>query len=201
MKKSFKKLKLFRVLLISTFCFHSLVAFCMAQQSIESYGDNQMIIKFNELNERSHWRVTNDSVMGGVSSGSMLIEDNVGLFTGDISLDYNGGFTSTYRRIDNLASNVEKISIKVKGDGQTYQLRLIANVDGYPLAYKHEFVTSSETQEQLDFKLADFTATFRGRSLINAPKLLAEKIQEIGFLMTKKTPGQFTLTIIDIEFN
>jgi len=190
-----------RLLMISCIVCHSIVGCSMAVPLVESDGNTQMLIKFNQPNELKQWRITNDSVMGGVSSGSMLIEDETGLFSGNISLDYNGGFTSTYRRIDSLASHVDQVAIKVKGDGQTYQLRIIANVDGYQLTYKHEFVTSLDKQQIFEFQLADFIATFRGRLLQDAPQLLAEKIQEVGFLMTKKTTGPFTLIISEIEFN
>ena len=105
---------------------------------------------------------------------TMIIEGEHGIFTGDISLDNNGGFSSVYRRVDTLMSGVKKVSIKIKGDGQPYQVRLIANVDGYRVTYRHKFLTKVDAVEQLYFNLADFTATFRGRVLSNAPAITAE---------------------------
>ncbi|MBU2892823.1 CIA30 family protein [Colwellia sp. D2M02] len=160
-----------------------------------------MLINFTESNEINYWRVSNDSVMGGASSSLMLIEGNYGRFFGNISRDNNGGFSSVYRRIESLTSGVERIRINSKGDGQTYQVRIMSHVDGYRVAYRHNFVTLNGIEQQFSFKLADFIATFRGRLLPNAPKLTAESVQEVGFLMTKKKPGKFALIISNIEFS
>jgi hypothetical protein len=191
---------LFKVLLFGCFYLSFFIGICMAQQVERNDEPPQLLINFIGQDEINRWRVTNDNVMGGVSSGTMIIEAEHGIFTGDISLDNNGGFSSVFRPIDKLVSNVKKVSIKVKGDGQPYQLRLTANIDGYRVTYRHEFLTKVDTVEQLYFNLADFTATFRGRTLSNAPSITAEKVREVGFLMTKKKPGKFFLVIHHIEF-
>ena len=40
------------------------------------------------------WRVTNDTVMGGVSSGELAWSDGALVFVGDLSLANGGGFAS-----------------------------------------------------------------------------------------------------------
>ena len=146
------------------------------------------------------WRITNDGVMGGKSAGNFTLHKDHALFSGNISLENNGGFSSVYRTINPLEKALKTVSIKVKGDGLTYQLRLSVNIDGYRLAYKHNFTTIADQQEQLSFLLTDFQATFRGRDIPKAPILVSENIIEIGFLVTRKTPGPFSLAIESIDF-
>ncbi|MEW6998728.1 CIA30 family protein [Colwelliaceae bacterium BS250] len=159
-----------------------------------------VMIDFRRPKEVDNWRVTNDGVMGGKSLGYMLFKEDHGVFTGDISLDNNGGFSSVYRSIEQLTSDIDAITLDIQGDGLTYQLRTVVNIDGYRLTYKHEFNTTAGQRQRLQFSLADFQATFRGRLISNAPTLKAEDIVEAGFLMTNKVAGKFYLSVYSITF-
>lgn len=146
------------------------------------------------------WRITNDGVMGGQSQGSFSLQASHALFAGHISLENNGGFSSVFRSIKSLNKGFEKVSINIKGDGLTYQLRMSVKLDGYRLAYKHNFTTVAGQQKQLTFLLADFQASFRGRNIPNAPVLLSENILEVGFLVSSKVAGAFSLAISSVDF-
>lgn len=165
------------------------------EPNIETY-----MIDFIKQQEKGRWRITNDGVMGGLSNGKIIIEQDHGIFTGDISLDNNGGFSSVFRPVENVPTQLDKLVIVTEGDGQAYQLRLAIYTDGYRLTYKHEFKTMENKREKLAFKLADFQATFRGRDINNAPLLKSEDIREVGFLMTKKVAGKFSLSVFQLSF-
>lgn len=165
------------------------------KQNSESY-----MIDFIKQQEEGRWRITNDGVMGGLSNGKIIFEQDHGIFTGDISLDNNGGFSSVFRPVENIPTQLDKLVIATQGDGQAYQLRLVIYIDGYRVAYKHEFKTLEKKREQFIFKLTDFKATFRGRYIKNAPLLKSEDIREVGFLMTKKVAGQFSLSVFQLSF-
>ncbi|TWX53099.1 CIA30 family protein [Colwellia hornerae] len=150
--------------------------------------------------ENGRWRITDDGVMGGLSNGEMIFAQDHGIFTGSISLDNNGGFSSVFRAVDNLPQSYKTLVIDTEGDGQEYQLRLIIYINGYRLAYKHDFTTVANKREKHTFQLADFKATFRGRAIPNAPLLNSADIKEVGFLMTKKVAGQFSLSIFELFF-
>jgi NADH dehydrogenase [ubiquinone] 1 alpha subcomplex assembly factor 1 len=155
----------------------------------------------NRINNQDVWKITNDGVMGGLSSGEIsVIDDNV-KFTGHISIDNNGGFTSVFRSLTRLPENMDTIRISVIGDGNTYQLRLRSQVQGYILAYKAYFMTSPNKLESHTFKLTDFKASFRGRNINNAPLLEASSIEQVGFLFTAKQPQKFSLSIQSIDFS
>lgn len=84
-----------------------------------------IMISFTEQKNTDNWRITNDSVMGGESKGRFLSDKDKGMFTGYISLENNGGFSSVFQMIEPLAQNLETVTIDVEGDGTTYQLRMI----------------------------------------------------------------------------
>ncbi|MBA6225900.1 CIA30 family protein [Colwellia sp. MB02u-18] len=158
------------------------------------------MINFTEQQSLDSWRITNDGVMGGKSQGQISLQVNKAIFSGDISLANNGGFSSVFRPIEPLAKALESVTIDIEGDGLTYQLRLIVNLDGYRMAYKQSFDTVAGQQTQLSFILADFQASFRGREIPNAPVLTSENIREVGFLVTSKVAGPFSLIIASVFF-
>jgi hypothetical protein len=183
-------------------CTHNVGArdYIKNQQLIIPEKDSIMRMDFSELENLDSWRITDDGVMGGKSKGRFLLKKNQGLFTGDISLDNNGGFSSVFRKLEPLSSDLETVTIDVQGDGLTYQLRIIVNLDGYRLAYKHNFNTVAGQRQKLTFTLTDFQASFRGRILTDVPLLQSEDIRQVGFLVTRKRAGKFSLQVISLFF-
>ena len=162
--------------------------------------ESALMINFTEQQSLDSWRITNDGVMGGKSQGQISLQANKAIFSGDISLENNGGFSSVFRPIESLAKALETVTIDIEGDGLTYQLRMMVNLDGYRMAYKQSFDTVAGQQTQLSFTLADFQASFRGRDIPNAPVLESENIREVGFLVTSKVAGAFSLVIASVSF-
>jgi hypothetical protein len=175
-------------------------AFATGVAAAEPRSVMPMIIDVNTSQQTELWRITNDGVMGGRSQGRLIFKEDHGVFTGNISLDNNGGFSSVFRYIEQLQSGYDTITVDVEGDGQKYQLRLVIYYNGYRLAYKHDFETLAGERQNLSFNLSDFKATFRGRTINNAPALQSRYIKEVGFLMTKKRPGQFDLSVFSLVF-
>jgi hypothetical protein len=152
------------------------------------------------LDNADDWLITNDSVMGGLSKGHTFVENNAVTFSGFLSTENSGGFTSIFKKLPSLSESVESVTIVVKGDGKPYQLRVRTQVMGYELAYKINFDTSIDTVTTHTFKLSDFEASFRGRIISHAPLLKASTITHVGFLLSAKQPSHFSLNIYSIEF-
>jgi len=200
-------------LLILTFTGLACVGILGASYSLQS-ADNKFTEAVNDtswLNEPTmkielqpqedgFWRITNDGVMGGKSTGDIRFEQNRGIFSGYISTENNGGFSSVYRPVSTPSNQTDTVFIDVEGDGQPYQLRLALNINGYRVNYKHEFETKKGVREQHVFNLNDFRATFRGRLILDAPKINAQRIREIGFLINKKDAGEFKLAVYSLSF-
>lgn len=145
------------------------------------------------------WRVVNDGVMGGVSTGRMIKADGALRFEGELSLENNGGFASVRRTVDQDLSRATFVRLQVRGDGRTYQFRIRHDGRFEGVSWRAEFVSSSDWQT-LDIPLDEFIPVFRGRRVTNAGPVDPSSIRQVGFLLADKQPGLFSLDIRSIEF-
>jgi hypothetical protein len=93
------------------------------------------------------WSVVNDTVMGGVSTGQLAWEDAALVFTGELSMDNNGGFASVRSPlVDPTATDrwVERggIEIEARGDGRVWTVEV--RMDGENGGWISTFATSPE---------------------------------------------------------
>lgn len=165
---------------------------------ITAMATKTTIFDFNKDSNISNWRIVDDVVMGGRSNGAFYInQDGHAVFSGTISLENNGGFSSV--RYDTKAINVSnntKVCIKLKGDGKPYQFRVKAN-NRQRYSYITTFKTSGEWQT-ITLDLKDLYPAFRGRTL-EYPNFDKEHIEEIAFLIGNKKTEAFELLIDKIE--
>lgn len=163
--------------------------------------NNKIPIIFNPKLKNNACYITDDSVMGGLSKGNFELINEVMIFSGDISKDNNGGFTSIFQPITNLSSNIDTIKIRIVGDGNRYQLRVKTNVIEDIPGYKVEFLTKKNIIETHSFKLSDFQASIKGQIISNAPELTPFAISHVGFLINSKVAKNFILSIYLVEFS
>ena len=173
-----------------------------AQQSAPLLAQAQMvnIIDFEEQTEESRWRNVDDTVMGGVSQSAFSITPNgYGLFSGTLSLENNGGFTSVRRSVDDAGlTGAQAIVLRVKGDGRVYQFRLRMNESNRDISYRSEFETSGEWQT-VRLPIESFEPVFRGRIVAGAPTLEPGNVRQLGFLLASKESGNFRIEIESIQ--
>ncbi len=155
-------------------------------------------LNFEHLDEAQYWRVTNDDVMGGVSSSTVEVRDNTLVFTGILRLENNGGFASIYRQQDSSVQlSQTAIKIRVKGDGRVYQLRL-RTPESYGVSYSVSFPTQKDEWLEHTFMPENFNPVFRGRLVLGAPILDFRQVSRLGFLLADKNPGNFTLLVAKV---
>lgn len=156
-----------------------------------------ILYDFNSAETAGKWFTINDDVMGGVSQSVFnLTDDGIANFSGDLSGDNNGGFASVRAMVElSPEINFNGVVIRVKGDGNKYNLRFrtSSNFDGY--AYQAKFQTEKNTWEEFKIPFSDFEPTYRGRTLSNKPKLESQNIEQIGLLIADYQFGQFALDI------
>ena len=145
------------------------------------------------------WRSINDGVMGGLSAGGMVQSDAGLKFSGGLSLENNGGFSSVRRLVSHNLSNATGVRIQVRGDGREYQFRIRQSSGSDGVSWSAAF-SSSEKWRQIDIALDQFTPVFRGRTVPQAGPVVPSEIKQIGFLLADKTAGRFELEIRSIEF-
>ena len=160
---------------------------------------NAMILyNFNTDSKANDWLVVDDVVMGGRSDGNFYVDENGhGIFEGNISLENNGGFSSVRYECPTIEVNgYSKIRLHVKGDGNTYQLRLKSNRNNY-YSYTAYFQVSNNWST-IDIPFEAMLPVFRGRDL-DMPHFQGQTIEEMGFLIGNKKAQSFKLQIDKIE--
>lgn len=158
------------------------------------------IFDFNKKSNLSKWRIIDDVVMGGQSSGKFYLNaDGFGIFEGYVSLENNGGFSSIRYQPNKInLKDHKKIRIKLKGDGKNYQFRVKSNRNDY-FSYIYNFKTTGEW-EIIEISLDELYPSFRGRKL-NYTNFSSKLIEEIGFLVGNKENESFKLIIDKIELS
>lgn len=149
--------------------------------------------------EADSWRSVNDGVMGGMSSGRMLQNGEQLVFSGALSLENNGGFSSVRRLVKQDLSGANRIRIEVRGDGREYQFRIRQNNRFDGVAWSAMF-KAEDDWKSVEMALEQFIPVFRGRTVPQAGPVVASEIQQIGFLLADKNAGPFKLEIRHIEF-
>ena len=157
----------------------------------------KMIYDFDNRDQVQNWLIVNDGVMGGVSQSEMIVTPaGTAIFRGNVSLDNNGGFASvrTYPIAYQLGG-YDGLSLRIKGDGQQYKLRLRMNNQLDGIAYQINFETQPDTWLNIRVPFAEFVPVYRGYSVPDVSKLDSAKIAQIGFMISNKQAGPFELEI------
>jgi len=158
---------------------------------------HKTITEFKTLTNADGWQTINDGVMGGVSKSSFYLTTNAtALFSGNVSLENNGGFASVRSPArDSKLKGFEGILLLVKGDGKTYKfsIRIDRAFDG--INYQTDFTAPKDAWKEIRLPFSAFKPTYRGRTLTDRPALDPAKIRIVGFLVSDKQEGQFTLEI------
>lgn len=166
-----------------------------AEESAAPPPKIRMLKDFSD--ESPEWRSENDGVMGGVSTGAAAIAEGELVFSGELSLENNGGFASVKTPVeDGDWSEFEEIVLRVKGDGRTYQVRLATDARhrGSRISYGVPFATVAGEWTEVALPLADLRPSHHGRRL-DGPPLDPEKIREIRILLGDGREGDFALQI------
>jgi NADH dehydrogenase [ubiquinone] 1 alpha subcomplex assembly factor 1 len=152
------------------------------------------IFDFNKDSDVTQWKIVDDIVMGGRSSGVFNVnEQGHGVFKGKVSLENNGGFSSLHYRCKKMVTATStKIVIRLKGDGKSYQFRIKDALD-HPYSYVAKFDTTG-AWETIEIPLSDMYPAFRGRTL-EIPNYQSNTIEEVAFLIGNKKEEDFQLII------
>lgn len=155
------------------------------------------LINFDNTPHEPRWVAVNDDVMGGRSSGGAVLEGGHLNFSGELSLENNGGFSSV-RSVgrDFDLSGATAVVLRVRGDGRCYQLRLAtdARSRGVAVSFGAVFVTCAGEWIEVRVPLKSLKATVRG-SALQGPQLDPSQVRQIGLLIADKRDGAFALAV------
>jgi transforming growth factor-beta-induced protein len=148
--------------------------------------------------DRLGWTVVDDGVMGGLSKGKISIGDKGILkFSGKLSLENNGGFSSLRSRTVKLdLSDSEGLVARVRGDGRTYQIRLGSDsrFRGMDVSFMAAFPTTKGEWTEVKIPFSDLAGSFRGMTL-KKEVFNPSDVRRIGLLLGDKKTGPFELEV------
>lgn len=156
------------------------------------------IFNFTSNSDISNWSIVDDVVMGGRSDGGFNInKEGHGEFSGKVSLENNGGFSSLRYNFDTTsASSYSKFVIRLKGDGKSYQFR-VKDKRNNRHSYIYKFDTTKDWQT-IEISFSEMQAKFRGYK-VDIPNYEGNQMEEIAFLIGNKKAEAFKLLIDSIS--
>ena len=147
------------------------------------------------------WITVNDPVMGGRSTSAVTFGDGGLVFSGNISLENNGGFASARGPIDSeigrRAAGATSLRVRAQGDGKTYMLKVET---GQPWSYIQRFSTDPGVRRTYDLPVGGFESV--GMFLNpapGAPPLDPSTINRVGIYILDKQEGPFQLIVRAID--
>jgi len=162
-------------------------------------GERQSVAEFTpEESTKLDWGVVDDGVMGGLSQGKREIgKDGILRFFGTLSLENNGGFSSL--RTGNVKLDLggaEGVTLRVKGDGRSYQLRLGTDAEyrGREMSFQAGFSTTKGEWTEVKVPFALFVGRWRGTELPDKA-FDPSKIRRLGLQLADKKAGPFELQV------
>jgi len=157
----------------------------------------KLLTDFSDKSVAKEWISVNDNVMGGISEGGFRIsEDNTLVFSGNLSLENRGGFTSIRTRPKDLGlDGYDTIALRLKGDGRIYYINLMNSSRSAAASYRAPIKTKKDNWQEVRISLKDFVYTSFGRTVARAAPLKAKDVQSLGITLADKKAGPFRLEL------
>jgi len=159
------------------------------------------LFDFTDPTAATTWHPIDDRVMGGLSRSAMRYDPaGHSVFTGEVSLEQNGGFASVRSAPgDRGLPGATACLIDVRGDNKHFKLSLLTD-DGFDsLNYQANFTPSGTDWQTLHLPITAFRASFRGREVQGAPPLDPKRIRQVGLMIAARQAGPFKLAIQKIS--
>ena len=158
-------------------------------------GQTSSIFEFDQQSDATRLRIVNDNVMGGRSTSRGNIAGGQLSFSGNISLQNNGGFASIRSNPSALGLNANStIVLRVKGDGRRYKFNLYTPNRQTAFSYQMDFGTVAGQWVEVRLPVRNFVAHSFGRQLQGVP-LNPANVQSVGILLGDKRQGAFQIAV------
>ncbi|NCA81377.1 MAG: CIA30 family protein [Opitutae bacterium] len=166
----------------------------LAAAAASAADDTHTVFDFSQDADVSGWEIQDDVVMGGVSQGQFAVnEEGNAVFTGNVSLENDGGFSSLQYGFDPVdVSTYRAIHIRLKSDGKRYQLR-VESEKNVRHGYAYDFETSGDWQT-VEIPFADMYAIRHGDRL-DLPNYPGQTLAHVQILIGNNRAESFQLEI------
>ena len=160
-----------------------LLSLLLTFTSIISASDEVLSFPFNADSGR-YWQYVSDRVMGGVSDGKVILEQDGEMYyarlTGDVSTRNNGGFIQlrsgiSFANSEKEGQNLQGVRLNVRGNGETYEIHITPN----DRAYYGDYYSATFKAES-EWKMVDLPFNTFERKRYNTSKLDAKNIRSFS---------------------
>ena len=185
----------------SAMAFHRLVApICVVFAFLAPVSGSASTRLFGFAATEAPWVAVNDGVMGGVSSGSMVVKSGVATFAGRVRTENNGGFASVQSNTGVVGVSAQQSGFvaRVRGDGRAYQFT-VDTADGWFWA---RIDPPKRSWTTIHIPFATLTPRTRfGELMKRAAFDGSPSVKSVGLLIANKRAEYFSLAIdwIDVE--
>ncbi|MBJ7465713.1 MAG: CIA30 family protein [Mycolicibacterium sp.] len=161
------------------------------------------LVDLDDAGEVATWTTVNDPVMGGMSTSKIAFGDGGLVFSGNLSLENNGGFASARSpqdpEIGRRATGATSLRVHARGDGKTYLLKV--GIAGQPWSYAQRFPTEAAVPRVYELPIEGFEPVgMRLDPASDAPQNLEPSgINQVSVYILDKQQGPFELTISAID--
>ena len=116
---------------------------------------DRMVIDLG-LDGDNSWYAVNDTVMGGVSEGFVDYTDDTLVFSGTVSTDSNGGFTSV-RSVSDVwdLSEYTNLVVRLKSEGQPFTLIFADSPNWWEGQFRYDIEAMEEGWNEVVIPLVD----------------------------------------------
>lgn len=161
-------------------------------------SDSRSLFDFSAASEIENWRIVLDGVMGGRSTGQLVQQQDVLLFTGETSLENNGGFSSIRAPVPaGSLAGYDALRIRVKGDGRTWILGVRGRSAMGADSYWSRFETSAGEWQTVTVPITEMVRQYFGTPIPG--RLQPSGVRGVEFYIYDKQAGPFRLEVDKIE--
>lgn len=159
---------------------------------------SRSLFDFSDASEIQKWRVVVDGVMGGRSSGQVEQQEDSLVFTGETSLENNGGFSSIRAAVPaGSVSGYDSLRIRVKGDGRTWILGARGRPGTGADSYWSRFDTKEGEWQTVTVRVTEMVRQYFGTPVQGS--LQPSAVRGVEFYIYDKLAGPFRLEVDEIE--
>ena len=160
-------------------------------------NEDNILLNASLMKTENQWRIVNDGVMGGLSSSNAIVNnDSKIVFSGNVSLENNGGFASLRSPVkDYDFSEFTGLELKLKTDGKFYStsMKETSYFTGY--FYTKSFETKKDEWIVVQIPFNQFKLYYFGQETNSNKKIPLNNIKEISLLIGDKQAGEFKAEI------
>ncbi len=159
-------------------------------------NEDNILLNASLMKTENQWRIVNDGVMGGLSSSNAIVKDDKIIFSGNVSLENNGGFASLRSPVkDYNFSEFTGLELKLKTDGKLYSISMkeTSYFTGY--FYTKNFETKKDEWIVVQIPFDQLKLYYFGKETNSSKKIPLNNIKEISLLIGDKQEGDFKAEI------